>query len=164
MIEYVRFGGGILIMLCALLFGKGYSNFADRRIAEYEGFLALISHIETEISRSLSYGKELWSGFSNAELERCGMLQHLREGKTPYDAFLLCEEALSLSDKTKVALKKFFSRFGYEYKDSELRRISEVKGDLVVELKSVREELEKNKRVVNALLVGGSLSVVILLI
>ena len=84
---YLRLGGAGLILLGAILVGREYSAYLNRRLSEYRGLLSLLSHAEGVIGRNLSYGKELWRGFEDAALEKCGLLPALREGRGLADAF-----------------------------------------------------------------------------
>lgn len=164
MIDVIRWCAVGLIMLSAILLGREYSAYADRQVREREGFIALLLHIEREIGRSLSYGLGLWRGFSDPSLERCGFLPLLREGCSPEDAFFKCSPKLALSGEIKEKLQSFFSDFGKGYKDGEIKGIERLRGELESDLNALRPELEKNKRVINALLLGGAASAAIMLI
>ncbi len=164
MIDMIRWCAVGLIMLSAILLGREYSAYADRRVSEQAGFIALLLHIEREIGSSLSYGIGLWRGFSDKSLEGCGFLPLLRDGCSPEDAFTKSSQKLALSGETKEKLLGFFSDFGKGYRDGEIKGIQRLRGELESDLNTLRPELEKNKRVINALLLGGAASAAIILI
>lgn len=164
MSDFLRILGGALLLLCALLVGREYSAYAGRRIAEHQGFIALISHSEGMIGRFLSSGDELWRGFDNEALERVGFLPLIKDGKDADSAFSTVKGRLSLGDEAKKKVEEFFKDFGSGYKDQEIARISALRAELETSLKSETAELEKNSRVLNALLVGGALGLIILLV
>ena len=164
MIDMIRWCAVGLIMLSAILLGREYSAYADRQVREQAGFIALLLHIERRIGHSLSYGSDLWRGFSDPDLEKCGFLPLLSEGFSPRDAFAKSSRKLALSGEIKEMLLVFFSDFGKGYKDGEIKGIERLREELESDLNAIRPELEKNKKVINALLLGGAASAAIMLI
>lgn len=161
---YIRLLGGGLLLILSLFVSRGYSAYKDRRIAEAEGFIGLIAHIEGKISGFLSHGASLWQGFSDASLEQIGFLQKLKEGVTLSEAFSLTKAGLSLDCGTRERLREYFNTFGRGYREDELRRASCCREALEADLKKAKEELEKNVKAVRVLLLGGSLGIIILLL
>ena len=159
---YLRLGGTALIMIAALLICHGYELYLNKRLEEYCGLILLISHVEEEISLFLSYGSRLWSGFHNDALEKCGLLSLLREGHSISSAFSESMRRMSLSKTAAEELSKEFDRLGKGYKDSELRLLSSIRERLSLELESERCETEKNLKVLKALLLGGALVAVVM--
>lgn len=164
MSDYLRWGGVAIIFLCAFLFGKEYSARADRGVLEYRGFTALLLHIEGEISRAMSFAEGLWKGFADERLEECGFLPLLKKGKTPSAAFEECKNKLVMPKEAKEKLSELFSAFGRNYRESELKRLTKVRGELEADLSAYAEEVEKNKKVINALLLGVAASAAIIMI
>lgn len=161
---YLRFFGGGLVLLSALAASSEYSSYAERRLAQYSGLLALLSHAEGMISRFLSSGDGLWRGFENEELEKIGLLPLLREGKTLSKAFLECEGRFVLSKEAKERIKDFLSTSGRGYMEGEVAAFSGFRAQLDTEMKAEKERLEKNVKVTRALLLGGALAFLILII
>nr|MBE6545326.1 hypothetical protein [Oscillospiraceae bacterium] len=161
---YLRLGGAALITLCAVFVGREYSSFADRRLSQLRGFLALISHFEREISKSLAFGDGLWRGFNNGALSECGFLTALMETGSLSEAFSLCEDSLSLSKEQSGMLCGFFSGFGSNYKDGELRRIGEFRAELDAVIDRESDNLAKSVSVTKALLLGSGLAAAVMVI
>ena len=160
----LRLIGASLLLLAALLLSREYSSYLERRILEYRGFVALLSHAEEGIERALSYGEELWYGFQNDVLEKCGLLPLLREGKGLAEAFMECKDKISFSASLKDEISEALSTLGRGYRDSELRRLSVIKASLVAAMEGEEGTAEKNIKVARALLIGGALAVGILII
>lgn len=159
-----RLVGVGLVLVAAIIASGEYKLYAKRRILQYEGFAALLFHLEGMISRYLSSGDGLYRGFENAELERIGFLPLIRGGDRPADALRRCEGQLCLSKDCLNALSAFFTGFGRDYKDRELKSISDFRTRLEEEKKSEAERLEKNVKVTSALLIGGALAFFIMII
>lgn len=159
---YLRWGGVILLLIAALTVNRGYRDYLNRRLAEYRGLLGLIQHAEGMISKFLSYGKNLWRDFSDSALEKCGLLPALREGKSLSLAFDECLDNMALSREAKENISKKIQGLGSGYKDGELSNLRELREEISSELTLESEEAEKNIKVVSALLLGGALAVVIM--
>ena len=153
-----------LLLSAALCASREYSRFADLRLAQWRGFSAFLLHIEGEISKFLASGEGLYRGFENAELEKCGFLPALKEGTGLSSAFDGCRGRLLLPEGCKARLAEFFAAFGRGYKDSELASLSAFRIAFEKEYEAERERLEKSVKITRALLLGGALSVAIMLI
>ncbi|MBQ8414438.1 MAG: hypothetical protein IJX58_04245 [Clostridia bacterium] len=162
--DYFRLGGAAMLMLGAIFISRAYEGYLNRRIAEYRGLIALLSHAEGKISRFLSHGCELWRDFSDEALEKCELLKHLREGVDLKEAFEMVKDKMSLSKNASARLTERLSSLGRGYKDSELSLLSSIKEHLTAEMNSESEEAEKNIKVVRALLLGGALAMAIMVI
>lgn len=161
---YLRWGGAALVMIAALFASREYSAYAQRRISQYKGFVALISHAEGMIAKFLAKGEELWRGFTDNALEECGFISSLREGKSLSESFSSCEDRLCLPRGVREELRGFFSEFGKSYKDGQLSSLSLFRAKLETKLNEEEAGLEKSLKVTRALIIGGALSVVILII
>lgn len=161
---YLRYGGCALLMIGALLISRCYDGYLSRRVEEYRGLVSLLSHAECEISKFLAYGSALWRDFQHDGLERCGFLPALRESGSLYQALEAAGDKMSLSSSAREGLSAQFQRLGRGYVDKELSLIGEIKQGLSAELESESAEAEKNKRVARALLLGGALSLVVMVI
>lgn len=160
---YLRFLGGGLVMISALIASGEYSAYAKKRMSQYAGLVALLSHAEGMISRFLSSGDGLWRSFENEALENTGLLAALREGKTLHAAFVECEGKFALSKEARERILDFLSTLGRSYKEGEVAAISAFRTELESEMKSEEEGLDKSVRVARALLLGGSLAFLILI-
>ena len=159
-VKYLGIGA---MAMTALWIGRGYSAYADRRLGEICGISALILHIESRLVRTLDYGAELYRGFDDEFLEKCGFLPLLREGKPLYDAFSEAKTSMILPDDVADLAENLFSSFGKGYKDQEIERLRMARAELDNKITTLREESDKNTRVVNALLFGIAASGAILL-
>ena len=159
-VKYIGIGA---MAITALWVCRGYTAYADRRLGEMRGLSALFLHMESRLSRTLDYGGELYRGFDNDFLEKCGFLPLLREGKPLYDAFSEAKRSMVLPREVTDLVDKLFSSFGKGYKDQEIKRLRGARGELDKKIATLAEDLEKNKRVVNALLFGITASGAILL-
>ena len=159
-VKYIGIGA---MAITALWVGRGYSAYADRRLGEMGGLSALLLHMESRLGRTLDYGGELYRGFDNDFLEKCGFLPLLREGRPLYDAFSEVRSSMLLPNEVADIVDGLFSSFGKGYKDQEIERLRRARAELDKKITTLREESDKNKRVVNALLFGITASGAILL-
>lgn len=160
---YFRWGGIALLMIAALCINRGYKDYLDRRLSEFLGLFSLVEHAKDMISKFLSYGKELWRDYSDEQLEKCGLLSALREGKSLSEAFDMCKENMALSKESKQKLSHHFKKLGSGYKDGEISKLEELKTEIGDMLSVESREAEKNKSVVSALLLGGALALAIMI-
>lgn len=161
---YIRLGGAAVVMIAALLISRCYEKYLLKRVDEYSGLVLLVRHMENEITKYLAYGSRLWSDFRHDGLEKCGFLPALRECGSICEALSNIGDRMSLSRVSREHLAESFSRLGRGYLDEELSLLSEIKDSLSEELDTERIEAEKNIRVVRALLLGGALAVVVMVI
>ena len=161
---YLKFLGGGLLLLSAIFASSEYSSYADRRLLHYSGLVALFSHAEGMIYGFLSSGREMWRGFKNDELEKIGLLPQLREGETLLSAFQKCESRLALSKDAKERIKDFLATACRGYREGVIYSFSAFIKKLEAEMKAEEERLEKQVKVTRALLLGGALAFVILII
>lgn len=162
MIGYLRIGGAILVMIAAAYGSYSYEKYINRRLEEYKGLVALVSHAESKISSFLSHGRGLWQGFSNEALESVGLLPALRNGESLSSAFESCLEKMSLSASAKTAVSEKLKGLGEGYMERELKILQGLGEHLSAELEAETEKGEKNVKVARALLLGGGLAVMIL--
>lgn len=154
---YLKIGGCLLIMLSALLVGREYSKYTDRRIAENAGFLSLVRHMEGQVAKFLSYGDGLFFGFEDSALESCGFLTAIKDGESLSSAMEKCKSHLSISPEMKSSLTEFFTHFGGDYQEEELRKISAFLSKIEKMAERDSENMTKNLQVARALLLGGAL-------
>ena len=106
----------------------------------------------------------MWRAFENEELEKIGLLPSLREGETLLSAFQKCESRLALPTETKAKIKEFLSTAGREYRARAVSSFSDFRKTLEAEMMSEKERLKKQVKVTRALLLGGALAFLILII
>ena len=164
MMLYLKWGAVVLMLLVALFIGREYSAYMERRLAQMRGFSSLFSHAEEMISKYLSPADAIVSDFTDPELEKCGFLPALREGKDLLGAFEACSGQLALTSGMKREIGEFLSGFGRGYKDGELKRISAFRRRLEQEMASCAESAQKDVKAVRALLFGGAMAAGILII
>lgn len=162
--SFIKLLGAASIAAFAFTVGVRYSRFLDKKLSQYSGFISLSSHIEREIERNLSYGSELFASFSNSALESCGFLREIRRGADVKSAFFSSIDSLLLSKTAIDRLSAFFSSFGRDYKERELKKLASLRETLEEERAMLAPEIEKNKKTALALLFGAAASVLIILI
>ena len=159
-VKYIVIGA---IAITTIWISRSYASFVDTRLGEMRGISNLILHIESKLSRSLEFGVELYRDFSDDFLEKCGFLANLREGKSLKDAFSAVKGKMLLPSGVVERTEELFSSFGREYKDREIDKLRLARGEINKELEGYSEDLEKNKRVTNAILFGIAASLAIIL-
>lgn len=160
----LRLGIGAIILIGALAISREYSAFYRRRIAQTDGFVALIIHIEGAISERLASGKGLVAGFSDEALSSLGFLESVRSGATLHDAFLGCRRASVISREVSMRLERYFADFGRYYKERELSRAATCVEELERLLERERADMPKNVKLARTLLVAFALGVLILIV
>ena len=161
---YLRFLGGGLVMVAALIASREYSAYAQKRLEQYRGLIEFLSHAEGMISRFLASGDGLLTGFKNKALEDTGFLSALREGKGFSESFAMCESKFAFSEEQKALIKKFCSDVGRGYKESEALTFACFRKTLESEMEREKETLDKSVKVARALLLGGALAFLIVVI
>lgn len=161
---YLRVFGSVLVVLAALILGKEYSAYVNKRCSESDGFLLFLLHIKGEVSRFLTPPDGFARSFENDALSRTGFLTSLAEGVGLKDAFELAKKKLSLCSDAQKCLFEFFSDFGKDYKDGELKRCESYTERFESIIREDKCTLEKNVRVVRSILCAVALGIVILLI
>lgn len=164
MSEYLRWGGGALILICAFFFGREYTRYTERRIDELEGFVALLNHIKRKISMYLTPMSGMLQGFENESLSDLGFISELEKSGNLKKAFSECSKRSSLGKESLKLISECFSDFGQGYKEQELIRLERYIGSLSEILEKERKELPKNAKMVSTLFLCGALGIFILLL
>lgn len=160
----LRLLGAAALMVFALIFGREYSLYVERRLAEGDAFLALISHVERMISEYLAPPEVIFADFSSDELEECGFLPAVRAGLSPADAIISPDVHLSVSAKIRDRLKAYFSALGRSYREGELAAARECLADLGKIQAAERQELQKSVNLTRTLLLCVTMGITILII
>ncbi len=161
---YFRIFGSVLVVLAAIVLGREYSKYAVKRCAQGDGFVLFLIHIKGEISRFLTTPDGFLRGFECEALAEVGFLSALAERADLDAAYRQSEGRLSLPAEARDCLSEFFSDFGMDYKDGEIKRCevyAERLGRIIEEDKCA---LLKNVKLVRAILCAAALGIVILLI
>lgn len=151
-----------MLLLAALLCGREYSAYADRRLRECEGYLTLVSYIEKMIDSYLAPLSVIFRDFECEALTENGFLPAVRSGVSPGEA--LGEKKLLIPEDIRELLCDYFSGFGKGYKDAELSRTRKAREELEKMVENERASLEKSVKVIRALLLGVAAGIAILII
>ena len=158
--------GATLVVGCAIFISRAYGAFAERRKAETEDFYLFILHIKGEVSRFLSKPERIFRSFESEALDSVGFLapENLT-GEAPFSsAYGAVRDRLSVSYSTDKILSEFFSGFGRDYRDGELKRCDAYAEELSRLWAREEGELLKSLQVTRAVLAAAALGIVILLI
>lgn len=161
---YLRIMGASLVLLSAIILGRGYSAYSERAIAEYDGFLELLIYMKGKISCFLLPPSEIFKDFECEALERCGLLMKIRCGVQISDAFSESSHRLAIPPEAKRVLGGFFASFGSEYRDGEIARIEQTVSEIKRQRDDACELLTKKTKLAHTLLFAGALGLVIFLI
>ena len=162
--EYLRWGGGALLMIGSLFAGREYRRYTDVRLGELCGFIDFLNHAKREISTYLTPTQKILRGFKNESLEALGFISGIERYGSLGKAFSECADRSSLGKESKKLLSECFSGFGQGYKDAEISRSERYVASLNEILETEREELVKNAKIVSALLLSGAVGIFILLL
>lgn len=164
MTAYLRWGGAALLVVCAILVGREYKKYTEKRLAEGEGILALARHAEGRIEKYLTPRRGLWVDFRCDALSSSALLRVLSEDGSSGDGILSAVSALSVGKEAKAALGELLSGLGKGYKSEAIalcRKTDETLGKI---LESEREELPRRARAFCVLLLAVALGATILLV
>lgn len=153
-----------LIAAAAILIGRGYTYYTEKRIAEDEAFLNLFRHIRREVAAHLSTLSELVRSFEDDVLEGIGLLDLLRDGVGAEDAFSAVEKRLSIGADSRRVIGEYFADFGKTYRSGVLADTDRRIGELSEISEREREELRKNASTLKLLLAASALGIIILFI
>ena len=151
-------------MLCALLIGRGYTRYINKRISEGDGFIAFLNHAKEEIAMFLSPPARLCRGFFDESLDEIGFIDAIRSCGNLGDAFLQCAPRLSVGKEARDLLSECFRSFGQGYKEQEVARIERYSRGLEEILERERRDLPQNARMVSTLLLAGAAGIFIMLL
>ena len=151
-------------MAFAFFLSRSYTAYLKRRVREGECFLSLTERIESMISCYLSPIKDIFSGFECEESAVMDFVRRVRDGARLRDAYFEAEGGLAVGREGKKILAELFSTLGCGYKDGSVGLVASARAEFEKYLGGEREECEKNSRLAAALLLGGALGILLLLI
>ena len=160
----LRLLGALALMIFALIFGREYSAYVERRLAEGDAFLALVAHVERMISEYLAPPEVIFADFSSDELEQCGFLSAVRSGSSPSEAMGSPEVKLSVSAEIQDRLRAYFSSLGSCYREGELTAARECLAELGKIQSAERTELRKSVSLTRTLLLCVTMGITSLII
>lgn len=146
-----------LVFLCGVFAGIFFAAFERRRVAQAEGFLALLREIRLQIDCfSMPVGRILAS-CDREVLVACGVTA------VPADlTCMLASTRLYLSEDICRLLREFAARLGGSYREEELRCCEYYLARLAPYCDALRADLARRERM--ALLLPPALSVAIILL
>lgn len=158
---YLKLIGALMLLVCSFLASSEYRRRIFRQTEEYRSVLSLLRHAVDKVH--LMDGREAWSGLEDEILESVGILPALRGGQGIRAAFEECKDGLSLDKTTKDMITVQLSKLGDGYTE-ERAVIEEIIANIKTALADAEANAEKNASVARALLVGGALTVIIMII
>ena len=158
----LRIVGGALLLGGAALASVAYKRYAQRQLAQLEGFCKLLSHVREKIKVYLSPQSSLLSDFSCEELEDCGFMPEYRKSGSLNRAFR--SSRISITEDAKRLLSSFFERFGRGYKDEEIARAGSATAECQRILERERCDVPRDVRLAGVLIASFALAVFILII
>lgn len=158
--------GATLVVGCAIFLSRAYGAFAERRRAETEEFYLFILHIKGEVARFLSKPERIFQSFEAQSLDSVGFLsvENLVGDAPLSSAYGAVRDKLSVSSGADKILYEFFSGFGRDYRDGEIKRCDAYAEELSRLWAREEGELVKSLKVTRAVLAAAALGIVILLI
>ena len=150
----------MVLAATALVFG--YKRHIALMRRELDGFLSLIDYLKLRIECYLSTVGEVFRDFSNDTLEP--FLKRVRAGESPESAIMGAEKELVIGKEGREILKRLFSVLGREYKAGVIASIDATRSAFGDYSEHTIEEGKRNVKLTSALLLGGVLGAVILLI
>ncbi|MGN1095645.1 MAG: stage III sporulation protein AB, partial [Eubacteriales bacterium] len=142
-----------------------------RRLSECEAFLDLFEYVKNQIHFFLTPTKEIYRGYENDTLEKCGFLAELRshENDEVYEdiwriSFEKIKSKLSLSDKQRSIIKSFGDYIGKTSGKIQTNSFDYCIGELTSEINRQRMETEKNIKLYRTLGIAAGACAAILII
>ncbi|MBQ9802266.1 MAG: hypothetical protein IJW51_04270 [Clostridia bacterium] len=146
-----------LILLCGIFAGVCFAAFERRRVAQAEGFLALLRLIRLQIDCFSMPVGHILAACDKEVLSACGATA------VPADlGTMLATTRLYLSEDICRLLREFASRLGGSYREEELRCCDYYLARLAPYCDVLRADLARRERM--ALLLPPALSVAVILL
>lgn len=133
----VRIVGAVLCGAAALYTGGALCEQWERRVRTLRGFCRLVSALEVGIGEMGLPLSQLFSGFGEEELERCGFLPDVRAryanggaAGLAAEAYAACGVSVCLEREESALLTSFFEILGTEDREHTRGRCAYVRGML----------------------------------
>lgn len=160
--EVFRYTGAVLILFSAVLLALFYKRYVERGIRERESFLSLIDCLRVRIDCYLSTLVEVFKDFKDEAIEP--FLRRVREGESPESAFAGTHTLFAIGKGGIEILSRLFGMIGREYKAGVIASVDTARAAFTEYSAKQLEEGKKSVKLICALLLGGALGLVILLI
>ena len=159
---FTKLFGLTLLLLAAWLIGAGYSSYCKKRLKQTEDFLSLVMHVRKRIEVFMATQKKLLCGYESDSLSRF-VAAAIEKGSLS-EAFEEVRGGLSVSEELKGRLSEFFSEFGKNYRDSEIKRTELFCNELREEVKREEERTPVRIKIAYTLLFAAAGSLLIILL
>ena len=153
-----------LLPFIALALGRGYTAFADKRIAEYEEYIELLGRVRGRVGSFMTPIAEVICESECRVLSDIGFIGALREGATLSEAYRAAKQRSYASSTVKRIMTSFFQGFGHSYLDETVREIDSTAEELRSAVESERVEIERSVKLARSLLMLAAVGLIILLI
>ncbi len=150
--------GACAILFCGVLAGRCFAAFERKRLAQAEGFLALLREIRVRIECFSMPITQILSECDRSVLLACGT------ERTPKDlAALLSDVRLYLSEEICRLLTALSKKLGTGYREEQLRCIDYYVARLSPYCDTLRGELQKRERMALVLPIALCAALILLL-
>lgn len=153
-----------LLPFAALMIGRGYTAFADKRITEYEEYIDLFALIRGRVGSFMSPIPEVICESECRVLREIGFMDALREGSSLSEAYIEVMPRSYASASVKRIMSSFFQGFGHSYLEETVRQIDSAREEVREVIDKEKVELEKSVKLVRSLLMLSAVGLIILLI
>ena len=153
-----------MILLAVIRFSDAYSKHVKKRLLEYEGFIAFISHVRLQMNCYLKPARCIADGFYSKPLSDVGFLAHIGESESIYEAYKRSESRLSLSKEERELIGGLFSSLGEGYLEDELKLIDAYSARLEKGFLRLKSEAPKSTKLISTLSVTAAVGFLILVL
>ena len=144
----MKTAGLLLIGICAFIYVRSYVRAREEELSEYRGVYEMLRHIESKISGTGMPFSEAIADFS-CECTRINELASvlLTEIGGMGERNLGAVRKLAVGDEDRARLVGYFSQFGREGFDEELRRLSEIRRHFESRERELSARIEKDIKI-----------------
>ena len=160
----VRCIGAAALLFCSVIVIRGYRGFLARRRQECDELLLIMRGLRREVEHFLTPLCKIFAKFASDKSVPSGMASRIADGMLPEEAFLESRDRLAVGEDGKEILGDLFSGLGQGYKDGAVAHISSCEKRFDEYVRHIKDEYEKNGRLVAVLVLGAALGLVILFI
>jgi len=159
----LRLVGALCISGAAMAAGMSAAGMLRTRVMQLEAFVALSSHIASQVESFRAPLDAIFADYENAVLARCGFLAALREHGGS-EALRMSAARLYLTHAETAELEKFFDGLGRHGAGEETRHIAYYEARIGAMAQTARAELAAKARLCRALgaLAGVMIAVMLL--
>ena len=160
----MRTVGVIALLAVSLVLCRALGEHEERRVRTVDAMLSLVRHVKAMILCYRMPLDEILRGLQDAELERIGLLRHLKETGSLGEALLRARGELSLSEDLYRRLSELSDALGRGDGGSAAELCEYYIGELSREAESLRAASPRRLRLHRSLVVTGMLMLVIVFI